>query len=70
MVAFVTHLCEVALAEIGQLRPRTFSLQKIVEITHYNMNRIRVVWSKVWAVLARFFNAVRLLRLSFAHVVR
>jgi brefeldin A-inhibited guanine nucleotide-exchange protein len=60
VVAFVTHLCDVSLAEIAQPQPRTFSLQKIVEITHYNMNRIRVVWSKVWAVLAKFFHAVRL----------
>ena len=40
--------------------PRMFSLQKIVEISYYNMNRIRLEWSRIWAVLGDHFNKVRL----------
>jgi hypothetical protein len=35
--------------------PRVFSLAKIVEIAHYNMTRIRLVWSRIWAVLSDYF---------------
>ena len=37
---------------------RMFSLQKIVEIAYYNMGRIRLQWSRIWAVLGDHFNKV------------
>ena len=38
--------------------PRMYSLQKTVEITYYNMGRIRLEWSNIWAVLGEHFNRV------------
>uniref|UniRef100_A0A8B9ZF49 ARF guanine nucleotide exchange factor 2 n=1 Tax=Anas platyrhynchos TaxID=8839 RepID=A0A8B9ZF49_ANAPL len=38
--------------------PRMFSLQKIVEISYYNMNRIRLQWSRIWQVIGDHFNKV------------
>lgn len=38
--------------------PRMFMLQKIVEISFYNMNRIRIEWSMIWNVLGEHFNLV------------
>lgn len=38
--------------------PRMFSLQKLVEISYYNMGRIRMEWSNVWAILGEHFNQV------------
>lgn len=35
-----------------------FSLQKLVEISYYNMSRIRVEWSNIWAILGEHFNMV------------
>lgn len=35
-----------------------FSLQKIVEISYYNMERIRLQWSRIWLVLGEHFNTV------------
>lgn len=32
--------------------PRLFSLQKVVECAYHNMSRIRLVWHKLWAVIA------------------
>ncbi|WIA39187.1 hypothetical protein OEZ86_005312 [Tetradesmus obliquus] len=32
--------------------PRLFSLQKVVECAYANMSRIRLVWHKLWAVIA------------------
>lgn len=36
--------------------PRLFSLQKLVEISYYNMNRIRLEWSALWDILGEHFN--------------
>lgn len=39
-------------------RPRMFSLQKLVEISYYNMDRIRLEWSGIWTILGEHFNQV------------
>ncbi|GFY94254.1 SEC7-like guanine nucleotide exchange family protein [Actinidia rufa] len=56
IVDFVKALCKVSMDELRSASdPRVFSLTKIVEIAHYNMNRIRLVWSSIWHVLSDFF---------------
>jgi brefeldin A-inhibited guanine nucleotide-exchange protein len=63
IVAFVQCLCIVSLEELRAARsPRVYSLARIVEVAHFNMGRIRLVWSRIWAVLADFFVTVGLLR--------
>ena len=60
VVDFVTALCAVSMDELSNSsHPRMFSLQKIVEISYYNMGRIRLQWSRIWAVLGEHFNKVR-----------
>ena len=57
---FVQALGAISSDELANLtHPRMFSLQKIVEISYYNMNRIRLEWSRIWAVLGDHFNKVR-----------
>ncbi|KAF9247274.1 hypothetical protein BU15DRAFT_39296 [Melanogaster broomeanus] len=62
IVDFVRALCDVSWEEIqssGLSRhPRLFSLQKLVEISYYNMNRIRLEWSNLWDILGEHFNQV------------
>ncbi|KAG7807449.1 hypothetical protein KL921_004207 [Ogataea angusta] len=57
---FIAALSEVAHEEIessGQSQnPRIFSLQKMVDVCYYNMGRIRVQWSALWAVMNEKFN--------------
>lgn len=61
IVAFVKALCKVSMSELqSPTDPRVFSLTKIVEVAHYNMNRIRLVWSRIWSVLSDFFVSVGL----------
>ncbi|CAM8899503.1 unnamed protein product [Rhodiola kirilowii] len=56
IIDFVKALCKVSMDELrSPTDPRVFSLTKIVEIAHYNMNRIRLVWSSIWHVLSDFF---------------
>lgn len=59
IVDFVTALCQVSMDELSNPNhPRMFSLQKIVEISYYNMGRIRLQWSRIWNVLGEHFNKV------------
>lgn len=59
IVHFVEALCMISQREIASHHtPRVFSLTKIVEISQFNMNRIRIVWSRVWTVLGPYFAEV------------
>ncbi|XP_061361482.1 brefeldin A-inhibited guanine nucleotide-exchange protein 5 [Gastrolobium bilobum] len=55
IVEFFTALCGVSAEELKQNPARVFSLQKLVEISYYNMARIRMVWARIWSVLANHF---------------
>lgn len=63
IVEFVRALCDVSWEEIQSSglsqHPRLFSLQKLVEISYYNMSRIRLEWSSLWDILGEHFNQVR-----------
>ena len=68
IVDFVQALCDVSWEEIQSSglsqHPRLFSLQKLVEISYYNMNRIRLEWSNLWDILGEHFNQVRIVLLT------
>ena len=39
--------------------PRTFSLQRLVEVADYNMNiRPRLIWSRIWSLVASFLERI------------
>ena len=50
---------QVSRDELAQSQPRMFSLTKLVEISYYNMGRIRLQWSRIWKILGEHFNRVR-----------
>ena len=62
IVHFVKALTEVSWEEIkvsgSNESPRTYSLQKLVEISYYNMTRVRFEWTNIWVVLGEHFNRV------------
>lgn len=62
IVEFVRALCQVSWDEImsssDREHPRMNSLQRLIEISYYNMKRIRVEWSNIWAILGEHFNQV------------
>ncbi len=62
IVHFVRALSEVSWQEIqssGQSdSPRTYSLQKLVEISYYNMTRVKFEWTSIWQILGEHFNEV------------
>ena len=59
IVHFVRALTQVSWQEIQSSglsdSPRTYSLQKIVEISGYNMTRVRFEWTSIWQVLGAHF---------------
>jgi len=56
IVQFCRHLCEVSALELASPKnPRVFCLRKIVEVAHYNINRIPLDWMKIWEVLGSHF---------------
>ena len=59
---FVKALSYVSWQEIrssgNSESPRTYSLQKLVEISYYNMTRVRIEWTRIWEVLGEHFNEV------------
>lgn len=58
IVEFVKWLCYVSENELAANPPRMYSLTKIVEISYYNMGRIRLQWTRIWNVLGEHFNKV------------
>jgi brefeldin A-inhibited guanine nucleotide-exchange protein len=56
IVEFVRWLCYVSEDELASSPARMYSLQKIVEISYYNMGRIRLEWTRIWNVLGEHFN--------------
>ncbi|ULU14362.1 hypothetical protein L3Y34_016702 [Caenorhabditis briggsae] len=58
IVHFVRALCAVSREELSHpAAPRMFLLGKVVEVAFYNMNRIRLEWSRIWHVIGEHFNA-------------
>lgn len=59
---FIEALSKVVSEEIESsglsANPRMFSLQKVVDICYYNMSRIRLEWSQLWAIMGEIFNVV------------
>jgi brefeldin A-inhibited guanine nucleotide-exchange protein len=56
IVEFVEQLVLVSHEEIWNEQPRIFSLQALVTVADVNMNRIRLVWGKIWACLKSHFS--------------
>ncbi|EPS63520.1 hypothetical protein M569_11264, partial [Genlisea aurea] len=55
VLEFFTALCCVSAEELKQTPPRTFSLQKVVEISYDNMARVHMVWARIWSIVSLHF---------------
>ncbi|KAI9144741.1 hypothetical protein BKA69DRAFT_732408 [Paraphysoderma sedebokerense] len=58
VIHFFRCICQVSVEEVESGSPRLYSLEKIVEIAYYNMNRIRFEWSQIWKLLQNHFNVM------------
>jgi brefeldin A-inhibited guanine nucleotide-exchange protein len=54
IIEFVKCLCNVSHDEVfSKSHQREFSLHKLIDVAYINMNRIKLVWTKIWKY---FFN--------------
>lgn len=59
IVDFIKSLCEISRDELANKdAPRIFSLQKLVEVAEFNMNRVRIVWAKIWNIISEHLTEV------------
>ncbi|GBP14162.1 Brefeldin A-inhibited guanine nucleotide-exchange protein 1 [Eumeta japonica] len=58
MEKFASRYCECVDRGIAQFPATYVFTTKIVEISYYNMERIRLQWSRIWQVLGEHFNTV------------
>ncbi|ODQ80015.1 hypothetical protein BABINDRAFT_167115 [Babjeviella inositovora NRRL Y-12698] len=60
IIEFVKALTAVSSEEVessgNSSHPRMFSLQKMVDVCYYNMDRIRLEWTGLWAIMGDKFN--------------
>ncbi|EEC45168.1 predicted protein, partial [Phaeodactylum tricornutum CCAP 1055/1] len=60
---FVSQLCHVSNLEISfhHTQPNIYNLQKLVEVTHYNMDkRPRLIFAELWVTVADHLTATAL----------
>jgi hypothetical protein len=60
IIAFVKAVCAVSADELAVSNPRSYLLQKLVEIAAFNMKRVRGVWNEVWSIMAAHFTSAGL----------
>jgi hypothetical protein len=59
IVDFVKSLCEISREELAvKENARIFSLQKLVEVAEFNMNRVRIVWANIWTIISEHLTEV------------
>ena len=59
ILEFITFLCQLSISELYHSpQVRLFCMQKIVEVADCNMNRIKIIWSKIWNVIQEHFSKV------------
>ncbi|CAD8044148.1 unnamed protein product [Paramecium primaurelia] len=49
---FIIQLCQLSKYEIFQ-KHRIYSLQKLVEVSDYNMDRVKVIWNRLWSIVSQ-----------------
>ena len=55
IVNFISDLCEVSKQELNSfLTPRFFSLNKLIAITEFNIQRIQFHWNKIWKIISEY----------------
>jgi brefeldin A-inhibited guanine nucleotide-exchange protein len=59
IIEFISKLVDISRVELNDPEnPRVFSLQKLVEVADFNMERVRFVWSRIWRHLGEHFSTV------------
>ncbi|CAD8047195.1 unnamed protein product [Paramecium sonneborni] len=60
---FIIQLCQLSKQEIFQ-KNRIYSLQKLVEVSDYNMDRVKVIWNRLWSIVSNHIQEAVSLRVK------
>ena len=55
VLGLISGLIAQSSAELAETPARLYACQRLVEVADFNMGRIRLVWSKIWALVAPAF---------------
>lgn len=59
LLEMIDFLCEISKEELKDVKkPKIFCLQKLIEVADFNMDRIKIIWSKVWNKIKDYFSTV------------
>lgn len=59
LLEMIDYMCEISKEELKDVKkPRIFCLQKIVEVADFNMDRIKIIWSKLWNKIKDYFSTI------------
>ncbi|CAD8161380.1 unnamed protein product [Paramecium pentaurelia] len=60
ILEFIRALCELSIEEIKY--NRIFLLSRVIEVADFNMNRIKIIWSRMWEIMREHFLEVGCLK--------
>ncbi|CAD8168508.1 unnamed protein product [Paramecium pentaurelia] len=60
ILEFISALCELSKEEIKY--NRVFLLSRVIEVADFNMNRIKIIWSRMWEIMREHFLEVGCLK--------
>jgi len=59
IIEFIRSLCKTSEEELKTPgNPRTYCLQKLVEVAHFNIDRTKFIWVQIWNVMKEYFGKV------------
>lgn len=53
ILEFISALCDLSKEEIKY--NRVFLLSRVIEVADFNMNRIKIIWSRMWEIMREHF---------------
>lgn len=55
---FVQAMCDVSRQELAEKPPRNSTCQKLVIVTHFNLEREHFIWTKIWKIIGNYLKYV------------
>ena len=58
LISFIQNLCIISKQELDSYIPRFFSLNKLVELTQFNLFRDPFYWNQIWRILSNYLGEI------------
>jgi Sec7-like guanine-nucleotide exchange factor len=54
IIDYVHAMCDISNTELREEPPRSFLLVKLADVAYFNLNRWKVVWEEIWAIMGEY----------------